>query len=677
MKTPVQRRPPRISGNVDVTSKEGLSRMLSQIREGLNFLLDANSTSSTGSVKKGGSNLAIFGQNVVDATGTQLETIGSDQIAAGAITEDHLSDDSISGDALQPGSVDGGHINAGAVDGIHVAAGTLTDDHVVDDQSLVASAGITVDVTTGALQIDLSKSASGIGGGIETVIFFDTEYANDGAQLSVQADMTQVTNVPATVAAANVLGMVTDAQTVLPLAGAIRQVLRNDGGAFYQDNQYSGGESDGLVLGGSNFMSSATQSMTTSYVTVGNVIQVKNPGTGLPLTVRARSVLVGKDNTGSTNIINSKLQISMDGGSTYTDSPVIGDAGNYLQSEDYPISEVAMTLTGIPTGDIFIRVQAKKNGSTDTMQVLQGGSFLEYDILNSSSGTAAAAPLVATLPSTASMSCTSSFPTSTCPCTKTLTPTVSGGLRPLSYANSVTGTGSILSGATASAFTITDTETTTTGGATHNTVGKSKITTAETYTVTAASWLASVATVTIGAGHAVVTGQTVRATTFNPTGYNGTLLSITGVTSTQIKYAVAVNPGAYVSGGTVDLVTTTTNNCTVTGTFTLTYPAVSVSVSAGNASPQCGAETGNSCTAKTTLTVHVTGGTGSYPTYSNTVFSGAASILSGATASSYVVAYGAVVTFGTTSVFQSNVTDSLSHTGAGRKSIFFNGIDIS
>lgn len=67
--------------------------------------------------------------------------------------------------------------------------------------------------------------------------------------------------------------------------------------------------------------------------------------------------------------------------------------------------------------------------------------------------------------------------------------------------------------------------------------------------VTAASWSAGIATVTIGA-HSLTVGTQVFVSGIKPTGYNG-LVTITAVTGTQIKYAVKTNPGAYVSGGVV------------------------------------------------------------------------------------------------------------------------------
>lgn len=70
------------------------------------------------------------------------------------------------------------------------------------------------------------------------------------------------------------------------------------------------------------------------------------------------------------------------------------------------------------------------------------------------------------------------------------------------------------------------------------------------YTVTAGSWSAGVAVLTIGA-HGIKVGQHVSISSVTPTGYNSTDAAITAVTSTTISYSVLSNPGAWSSGGTV------------------------------------------------------------------------------------------------------------------------------
>lgn len=72
------------------------------------------------------------------------------------------------------------------------------------------------------------------------------------------------------------------------------------------------------------------------------------------------------------------------------------------------------------------------------------------------------------------------------------------------------------------------------------------------YTVTAGSWTTGTATLTIGS-HNLKVNQLVVVASVTPSGYNngGVEVALTGVTGTQISYALASNPGAWVSGGTV------------------------------------------------------------------------------------------------------------------------------
>lgn len=67
--------------------------------------------------------------------------------------------------------------------------------------------------------------------------------------------------------------------------------------------------------------------------------------------------------------------------------------------------------------------------------------------------------------------------------------------------------------------------------------------------ISAASWAANVATITIGA-HSLIVGQKVVIFGVNPTGYNG-LATVTGITATTFTFALIVNPGSYVGSGKV------------------------------------------------------------------------------------------------------------------------------
>lgn len=613
---------------------------------------------------------AQFGESLVDTNGKIVTSITGDLIADGSVDTNHFVDGAVGSDAIDDGAVNEQHLATGSVNDSHVQEQSLSDIHIVPTQSTVASGGVAVNGTTGALQIDLGVSATGPGTGVETVINNDTVNINDGANFSVTGDMTQISNLPATVAAAAAMALMADAQTLLPLATALRQVLRDDGGAFYMDNQYSGGECDATVLGGTNWIQVAGQNLTGSFVTIGNKLQVPNPGTGLPITIVAEAACRFSANGSGGDSAQFQTLISTDGGSTYTSSDCVLGQRVTLTNLSIFATAIQQSLNATPTGDIYIQFQARQSNGTDTLNIDEG--FIAAKIYNSSNGSVAG-PLIASLKSSVAMSCTSSYPTTTCKATKSLSPTISGGKRPLFYAGSVTGgPGAFLSGASTGTGVIGDTETTTTGGATHATTIIWKITTSDSYAVTAASWAAGVATVTIGTGHNVVSLQTVNGSTFAQTGFNVTNGSISAVTSTQIKYAVAANPGTYTTGGLINNVTTITNTCTLTGTFTLVYPPVSVSVTGGNA--KCVTTSGSSCLATGTLTGNPTGGSGTYSTFANSNTGGGGAVLSGATTKSYVVGSSGVVPFGPFSgTFNSVITDNKGNSGNGSKTVTFTG----
>jgi hypothetical protein len=72
-----------------------------------------------------------------------------------------------------------------------------------------------------------------------------------------------------------------------------------------------------------------------------------------------------------------------------------------------------------------------------------------------------------------------------------------------------------------------------------------------TNTLSAASWSGGVVTATTTAAHGVLPGDTFVLTGVVPTAYNGTYIALTGTTGSTLVYALATNPTAYVSGGTL------------------------------------------------------------------------------------------------------------------------------
>lgn len=72
-----------------------------------------------------------------------------------------------------------------------------------------------------------------------------------------------------------------------------------------------------------------------------------------------------------------------------------------------------------------------------------------------------------------------------------------------------------------------------------------------TNVITNATWTGGEATLTTTSSHGVIPGQYFQITGVSPTGYNGRFYALPGTTGTSLVYAVATDPGAYVSGGSL------------------------------------------------------------------------------------------------------------------------------
>lgn len=75
------------------------------------------------------------------------------------------------------------------------------------------------------------------------------------------------------------------------------------------------------------------------------------------------------------------------------------------------------------------------------------------------------------------------------------------------------------------------------------------------YTVTGASWSSGIATLTVNSPVLFEIGDRVTISGINPSGYNpaGNTAVLTGVSGNTLSYAIASNPGAWVSGGLVEM----------------------------------------------------------------------------------------------------------------------------
>lgn len=83
------------------------------------------------------------------------------------------------------------------------------------------------------------------------------------------------------------------------------------------------------------------------------------------------------------------------------------------------------------------------------------------------------------------------------------------------------------------------------------TVGVPDVAPLNTFTVTGSSWSAGVATLTVASTFGLRVGEETTVAGMNPAGFNGTRRRISALTPTSVSFLLAVNPGAFVAGGTI------------------------------------------------------------------------------------------------------------------------------
>lgn len=646
--------------NADETTKR---RYLQRLHSAVAYLMD-KVTATTPQTDKTLSQFAApatFGTNLYDSNGNLITSITGDLIGEGEINQTHLADNSIGPDAIQNAAVGSDHIATGSVTGDHVAEGSLDDTNVTSTQSLVSSGAVTVNPTSGVIQMDLSLSAAGTST-TAGIVNNDTANIGDSAGLGLSADANSITNLPSTVASAVALGIVTDAQTAIPAAAGNGYVLQRDqGGNIYCAPKFDNTMNDGVQALTDTSTSSASFAQYGSQTVV-----LANPNTNV--NIKAKLVAGSSWSAGSDNP-RTRLRVSTDGGSTFTNG--LNNTGSrHSATTDHDSLGNSMALIGVtPTGDIWVQAQVSVLNASGTLSFVNGE--LEGVVRpNSNFGTVGT--LSASIPSTAAMNCNSTSPVSTCTATCNVSVSIPTSVAPNfeAWAKSA-GTGT-LSGTATPTSTVTDTETTTKAGATATTTIACTVTDSQTYTSTAGSQSAGTATITIGA-HNIPVGATVNASGFTPAAYNGTGVTVSAVTGTAIKYSVAGGPGAVTVQGTINHVSVVTGNCVVTGTYTKKFAAVSVSISTSGAAKAIG-PTGSTITASSTLTGSATGGDGTF-TWGNSKTAGSYTLV-GSTTKSYTASESGTVPGTDSGTAKTVATDgeTPANTGNATKTINFTWI---
>lgn len=569
------------------------------------------------------------------------------------------------GDGATYGRVRLTSLTTGNVDlGLAAVAGKVLTN-IADDATYKRT--LLTGFTAGTNQLDLSKAATGAGTGIEGIVKADTAYLNDGAGLGASADATKTTNLPATVAAAMALGMLGDVQASIGVGTASRQVASSDGAAPYFRNQYQG-ECDSGIMAGTTFMPGGNQNTTASFTQCGQEWVIPNPGPTTALTIEATAMLCANSSSAN-DTVNVKIRISTDGGSTYTDSAQVATIIINKTSTPNMGGACQMSLSAIPTGDIHIRVEVDWGTHTST-PFITSNSSLGYRISASTNGIVGGGNLAVALPATLTASASSIFPTVSGTYSKNVNAAPGGGAPGYTPANAKTaGTGSVVAGASSLVFTISDTETTTSGGATHTTTVQTTLTDTQSYTSAAGSESGTTATLTISPTGLIPVGGLFDVVTSTPSGYvKSGAVALSGTAGTTLKYTASGSGLGALTAATINNVRVLSNSCVITGTFTLTYPPVSVSISGSDASGA--ALSGNSATAATQLTVNHSGGDGT-ATEANSKVSGGGSITVGSTSPQFTVSETGTAPGSDSGVYKSIVTDGHSNSGNASKTVNF------
>ncbi len=401
-----------------------------------------------------------------------------------------------------------------------------------------------------------------------------TSGATDDAGLGNSASFAKISSLPTTRSGYGI----TDAQATLPVTSGTKHVwASNSGGTVYETPIYG---TEMNVAGYAQPDNSGTTTSTT-FTQFGNDMVYANPGQEVSIVAIAPCSADFSTGT-SAELCEACLQVSTDGGSTWTHGnivyfyPVFSGAG-----ANVAISPAVSLQNVTPTGDIHIRFMALVVVAGPTLE-MRGITVLAW-IQPQSNFSIKNATLAASIPATATASCTSTYPTTTCQASKSLTVSVTGGVTPYSYSNSIvtggTGSGTITSGATAQTFTVTSaSETATTGGATftdecHSVVTDSTTPTAqvvttdtctitETFTLVYATISPSISVVAGSCSTGAATGTCTASGTFSvsATGGNGSYTYSNSVYSYASGFSTnpTIASGATASSGTYSGAATTT-----------------------------------------------------------------------------------------------------------------------
>lgn len=364
-----------------------------------------------------------------------------------------------------------------------------------------------------------------------------------------------LTGVPSTLSGYGI----TDAQSTLPNAAGVGQVLQRDNsGSPYFSSKYDGQLNAGAIT------HSGTQAFTSNTdVLFGTILDMGQPPNGVTAFFDMKFFLYG---TSSPNAL-IKLQYSLNSGSTWT----VVDSDTYTTSSigaDVVFRGFINNITF--TGDLQVKVTIANASGANTVSARD--LILTCFVVPNANFTSVVGALTSTVPATGSGNCTAAYPATTCTASLNVTVTPSGGVPPYTYLWSVvSGTGTITAGSTSQTCTVSDTETATFAGATHNTTIDCKVTDSassnatsgndvitNTFTLVYAPITATVST-TNGSCNTNLCSTNCQAegtATVNPSGGNG---------SYTYSWSVVSGPGSITGGSTSQTCFVSETNSTTSG----------------------------------------------------------------------------------------------------------------
>ena len=282
-----------------------------------------------------------------------------------------------------------------------------------------------------------------------------TSSLTDNAGLGTTAGWATVTGQPTTLSGYGI----TNGQASLGVASGTQILYQTSGGGPYWGNKY-GTEFNSASTGAQSNVTGITN---TTDAQLGYSLRIANPGQQVNIFGFVSGFSYQSAGTAGA-FLQYHIEISTDGGSTYSSGNLVNATCTTVSPVDYVPAYAALFIPNVtPSGDILIRLRGLVSAGTFNL----GQPNLCAIILPESNFAVVGPALSASVPSTATASCTATYPATTCAAPTSITCTASGGAPPYTYSWSRTGgtgAGTIVSGATSLTVNVSGTETGTSGG---------------------------------------------------------------------------------------------------------------------------------------------------------------------------------------------------------------------